>query len=166
MIEQANRDPNSSALRREADWFYGANASFPKAVEWQVWTELWAEQINGLQPLDRFLLDAVRKLQQTFVKTAQRVRKNTGWTRNYTEDEMASIVEVAEEANAWYSRNRPTQDRIRDLDPRLLIMFQALDGAYAVALRLAQELDQANRRGFVVVDMGAESRELQTGAAQ
>jgi hypothetical protein len=155
-----DRNPDSTHLRRDGDWWYGANAAFPKAVEWHAWFDYHKDALDGLQPIDRFLVDATVKLQQTYVKIAQRVRKNVGWTRNYTEDEMASIKAVAEEANAWYSRNRPREDQIRGLDPRLLLLFKAIDGAYAVGLRLAQELDAINRKGFVVVDMGAEAREL------
>lgn len=155
-----DRNPDSSDLRTDGDWFYGASAAFPKAVEWHTWFEHWKDQIGGLQPIERFLVDAVVKLQQTYVKVAQRVRKNAGWTRNYTEDEMADIKAVAEEAHAWYTRSRPREDQIRNLDPRLLVMFKALDGAYAVALRLAQELHSINERGYLLVNMGAEHREL------
>jgi hypothetical protein len=155
-----DRNPGSSELRTDGDWWYGASAAFPKAVEWHTWFDHHKDRIGGLQPIERFLVDATTKLQQTYVKIAQRVRKNERWTRNYTEDEMADIKAVAEEACAWYNRSRPREDQIRNLDPMFLLMFKALDGAYAVALRLANELHTINERGFVLVDMSAESREL------
>jgi hypothetical protein len=145
---------------KRGDWWYGATAAFPKAVEWQVWTEYWRDRAGTLSRRERFLVDATVTLHQLWVKMAQRVRKNIGWTRNYTEDEMAGILAVAEEKAAWYRRNRPSDASIRDLDPRLLFMFQALDGAYAVAERLANELDQINRKGFVMVDTSSEVNEL------
>jgi len=142
------------------DWFYGATASFPKAIEWHIWHEYAATRLGSLQPMEKFLVDATLALQQLYVKVAQRVRKNLNWTRQYTEDEMTSIVDLVGTRNAWYSRNRPTDDAIRNLDPILVIQFKALDGAYAVASALCQELDQINRKGFVLVDTSAEAIEL------
>lgn len=146
--------------RQTSDWFYGATASFPKAVEWHIWFEHWQAQYDQSQPIEKFLVDATMKLQQTYVKMAQRVRKNAGWTRNFTGDEMASILETASEADAWFKRNRPRDDELKALDPRLLFVCQALGGSYAVALALAQELDQINRKGFVVVNTADEVHEL------
>lgn len=142
------------------DAWYGAGASFPKAVQWHAWFDHWKDRIDRMDPYERFLMDATVKIQQTLVKIGQTVRKNLEWTRPYTEGEMANIKDVAEEAAAWYRKNRPSKDRIRALDPVLLILFEGLDGAYAVTERLAQELDQINRKGYVLVDTSQELKEL------
>jgi hypothetical protein len=131
---------------------WGADAAFPKAVQWHVWYEHWSRQIGSLQPCERFLVDATMKMQQTYVKMARALRKD--------EIDVKTAMEVTEEAHAWYERNRPTNESIAGLDRRLLIMFQALDGAYSVAWRLAQELRQANDRGYLLLDTAAERREL------
>lgn len=142
-----------------ADFWYGADAAFPKAVQWHAWYEHHAARLGSLQPVEKFVVDATTKLQQTMVKMAQRIRKNLDFTRSYTEGEMADIMAVAGEAAAWYRRNRPAKDAIRNLDPILLILFEALDGAYAVQERLAHELDQINRKGYLLVDTSSERQE-------
>ena len=131
---------------------FGGDAAFPKAVQWHVWFEHWKEQLGSLQPIERFLVDACVTMQQTYVKMARALRKD--------EIDVKTACEVTEEAHAWYERNRPSNDRIRDLDARLLIMFQALDGAYSVAFRLAQELRQAREKGYLLIDTAAERQEL------
>lgn len=142
-----------------ADFWYGADAAFPKAVQWHNWYTYWSGRIERMQPLEKFVVDATMKLQQTMVKIAQRIRKNPEWTRQFTEDEMADIKAVAGEAAAWYRKNRPSDERIRNLDPCLQILFQGLDGAYAVSERLADELHRLNTRGFMLVDSAAELQE-------
>lgn len=145
---------------RKGDWFYGAGASFPKAVEWHNWFQFHAARIETLTRQERFLLDATTKLQQTMVKMAQVIRKNLDFTRGYTEGNMADVKALAEEAAAWYRRSRPTDDSIRTLDPVLLMLYKGLDGAYAVQERLALEIDQINRRGYFLIDTGAECAAL------
>ena len=106
--------------------------------------------------MEKFLVDACVTMQQTYVKMARALRKD--------EIDVKTACEVTEEAHVWYERNRPSNDRIRDLDPRLLIMFQALDGAYSVAWRLAQELRQVHEKGWLVLDTAAERQEIGVGA--
>lgn len=144
------------------DWFYGATACFPKAVEWHAWFEHWKERYEASQPIEKFLVDATVKLQQTYIRLCQKVRKNDNWTRNYAEDEMATILDIVGEADAWFKRNRPREDQIEALDPRLKFICQALGGSFAVAVALGQELDQINRKGFVVVNAADEHHELRS----
>ena len=150
--------------KRAGDWWYVAGGALPKAIQWHVWYEHFSDRIARAQPVEKFLIDATTKLQQTLVKTAQRVRANPEWARRFTEEEMASIKDVAAEAASWYARNRPDETRIRNCDPVLLLLFQGLDGAYAVMERLAMELDFIGRKGYVMVDPSAECMEV-TGTA-
>lgn len=152
-----------SRRSNESDWFYGANASFPKAVEWHHWFKYWQSRYDASQPFDRWLVDATMKVQQTYIKLAQRVRKNDGWTRQYTEDEMKGILDIVGEADQWFKSTRPREDRLNDLDPRLRFLCQALAGAFTCAVALGQELDQINRRGYLLVNTGEEARELAVG---
>ena len=135
---------------------FGSDAAFPKAVEWHVWYEHWSRQLGALQPVERFLVDATMRLQQTWVKMARALRKDG--------IDVKTACEVTEEAFAWYERNRTSDDRIRDLDARLLIMFKALDGAYSVAHRLAQELRQVHEKGWLLLDTAKEGQETGVGA--
>lgn len=150
---------------RSNDWWYGASACFPKAIEWQVWFEYHKDKYDASQPIEKFVVDASMKLQQTFVKLAQAVRKNDGWTRLYTEGEMKNILDITGEAEAWFKRNCQREDQLKALDPRLVFIVKALEGGYAVASALAAEQDQINRKGYVLVDMSAEHRELSTSLA-
>lgn len=147
-----------SALREQ--WFYGADASFPKAVQWHTWFDYWKTRYAASQPWERFLVDATMKLQQVYVKVAQQMRKNPDWTRTCAESTIRNILDLADEAKSWYDRNRPRNFEVSALDPRLVILFEALDGAYAVALRLARELDTLNRKGYLLVDMSDEAHEV------
>jgi len=148
---------------RQSDFFYGARASFPKAVQWHVWFNYWKDHIHQMQPIDRFMVDFTVKLQQTLVKISQIIRQNAGYTRSYTDGEMRNIKDLAEEAAACYRRNRPSDDRIRSLDRSLVLLFQALDGAYSVVEALAAELDRINRRGFFMLNVNDERAEVVTG---
>lgn len=147
---------------KTADWFYGADACFPKAVEWHTWGAYWRDRYNDSQPIEKFLVDATLMLQKTFIKMAKTIRQNDQWTRNYSGEEMSNILDTAGEANAWFERNRPRDDQMQALDPRLLFIAQALGGAFSVMQALAAELDQINRKGFVLVNTSAEMQELAT----
>jgi hypothetical protein len=144
----------------ESDWFFGASAALPRAIEWHTWFNYWQERYDLSQPVERLIVDAAMKVHQTIIKLSQAVRKNPGWARNFSEDEMRHILDVAGEAQAWFKNNRPRDDEIERFDPRLKFIVQALGGAFNVMVALAQELDQANRKGFVLVDTGAEAREI------
>lgn len=142
------------------DWFYGATASLPRAVEWHTWFEHFQEQYDHSQPIERWMIDAAMKTHQTFIKLAVAVRKNDGWARQFSEVEMAHILDIVGEHKAWYDKTRPTDDALRSLDPRFVFVCRALGGLANVAVALGQEIDQANRKGFVLVDTGSELREL------
>jgi hypothetical protein len=149
----------------ERDWWYGASAAFPRAIEWQVWFDFWKDRYAQSQPVEKLIVDATMKLHQTYVKLAQAIRKNDGWTRLYTEDEMKNILDITGEAASWFARNKPREDQLKALDPRLVFVVKALEGGFAVASALAAEQDQINRKGYVLVDMSAEHRELSQSLA-
>lgn len=146
--------------KRQGDWWYGAGAAFPKGVEWHNWWERNSAKLESMQPYEHFVVDATMKLQQTSVKMGQIIRKDLNFTRGYSVGDIANIKALAEEAAAWYRRNRPTDEKIRGCDPILLMLYKGLDGAYAVQERLALELDQINRRGYLLIDTGAETAAL------
>lgn len=146
------------------DFWNGHGASFPKAVQWITWFNYWKHRYDSGQPIERFIVDASMKLQQTYVKMSQNIRKNLTWTRSFTGDEMHDILALAEEADAWFFKHCPREDQLRVLDPRLVFIVEALKGAFGVATRLARELDQINRKGFVMVDTSIEATELKKSA--
>lgn len=146
----------------ENDWFYGASASLPTAASWHTWFNYHEDAYKQSQPLERFLIDGTMKMHQTLIKLCVRVRKNAGWTRQFSEVEMNEILEIVGEAQAWFDRNKPREDQMASLDPRLCFIAKALNGLYQVSTALAQELDQINRKGYLLVDAGAESAELAT----
>lgn len=147
-------------VSRKGEWWYGAGAAFPKAVEWHNWFAFHADRIENMGRRERFVVDATMKLQQTMVKMGQVIRKNLDFTRGYTEGNMADVKALAEESAAWYRRNRPTDETIRGLDPVLVMLYHGLDGAYAIQERLALEIDQITRKGYFLIDTGAESAAL------
>ncbi len=126
-------------------------AAFPKAVEWLQWWEWWQTEIHSGQPWVRFLVDATTTLQQTFVTISRILRKKPAWdTAGWTPEEWRNVIEVVEEKLAWFRLHRP---RPEDLPPWAGILLQALDGAYLTLRRLAQEVEQIQRRGHLLVNV-------------
>jgi hypothetical protein len=129
----------------------GAQASYPKAVEWQVWFDHWRDSLGELQPWERLFIDACKVLQQEHVNMSKILRHG---------GEPSTVLALAEEKEVWYHKHRP-----RDFElPRWAVIgFKALDGAFSTTTRLARELDQIHRKGFHLVNT---SEELQAvGAA-
>jgi len=147
-------------IDRKGEWWYGAGASFPKGVEWHNWYATHSAALAKGQPWERFVVDATMKLQQTLVRMGQIIRKNLDFTKGYTEGSMADVMELAEAAAMWYRKNRPSDDTVRKLAPEHVMLFHGLDGAYNVMERLGIEIDQINRRGYFLIDTGAESAAL------
>ena len=126
-------------------------AAFPKAVQWQQWWEYWRDAIPEGQPWARFMIDATTVLQQAFVTISRNLRKKPKWdTTGWTPEEWRNVLKVAEEKLAWFRLNRPKPE---DMPVWAGIILQALDGAYLTLRRLAQEVDQINRKGHLLVNV-------------
>lgn len=142
------------------DWFYGASAALPTAANWHTWFAYHEEAYKRSQPIERFLIDATMKANQTIIKLCVAARKSDNWTRQFSEVEMEHILGIVGEAQAWFDRNKPSDTTAEPLDPRLKFVLRAVGGLYEVATALGQELDQINRKGYLLVDASAEAKEL------
>lgn len=129
--------------------YFGANASLPKAVQWHVWFEHWNTR-KTWQPAERFFVDAITTLQQLHIKIARALRK----------EEAHMVKDLIDEKLAWYQRNVPALKELAARYPEWVVPFQALEGLYLLTDRLGTEVDQANRRGYLLVNTGEEAREL------
>ncbi len=132
--------------------YFGAGASFPKAAQWQVWTDHHASLVKQAQPIEKFIIDATKVLQMLHLKMAMELRK--------TREEQMSIKDVVDERVAWFKKNRAALATTGETYRELKLVLEALDGAFAVSERLAGEIDLALRRGYVLVDTGKELGEL------
>ncbi len=126
-------------------------ASFPRAVEWQWWWAYWRNQIPQTDPWVGFLVDATTTLQQTFVTISRVLRNKPQWdTTGWTPEEWRNVLDVVDEKLSWFQLNRPRPD---DIPAWARILLQALDGAYLTLRRLAQEVEQIQRTGHLVVNV-------------
>jgi len=126
-------------------------AAFPKALQWQEWWEYHQESIHSGQPWVRFLVDATTALQQMFVGISRRLRQKPDWdTRGWSPEEWLPVIEVAEEKLAWFRLNKP---RMNEIPAWAQILLQALDGAYLMLARLSREVEQIQRKGYLLVNV-------------
>ncbi len=125
--------------------------SLPKALEWQEWWAYWGDRIHEGQPWVRFLVDATTVLQQMHVTTSRILRKKPNWhTEGWTVAEWCPVIEVAEERNAWFQKNKP---KICDIPKWAEFLLTALEGSFLMQVRLAKEVDQINRRGHLLINV-------------
>src|SRR5438034_6796497 len=140
-------------------------SSLPTALEWEIWFKGWSEQITEPIPAERFLVDAILKLQTTYITLARQLRitnnvTNTGSNvvLRYDSDgyvfgeESKSPVAFATEALAFFAKYKPQLDKSFAARPEIAILLKATEGLAIIAVRLANEIEGVKKHGYVAVN--------------
>jgi hypothetical protein len=123
--------------------------SLPKIQQWHQWIAANGDRVRDGQPWVRFIFDATLKLQDGFHFMSRTLRAKPNWGRDgWTGEDFKPIGEDARERLAWFEQNKP---RVESMPPWAEFFLDALEGSYLTQVRLADECEQALKRGFVPV---------------
>jgi hypothetical protein len=122
-----------------------------KAQQWIDFLDEWSGYFAVSEPWVKFALHATMNLHQSFAVLARRLRKNAWWTGGMTMAEQT--VDLGEDARArlaWFEKSSQEVDQ-RNVPAWARFLFAAIEGAFRMQVRIADEAKTALRRGHVVI---------------
>lgn len=129
-----------------------------KAREWAQWLAFWKPTAQATTGGERLVLDGVTLAHQMTVRDARMLRAPSSLQhdrRDWSEDEWHDPVDAAERDLAWFQRHMPSAEA--SAPAWAVFLLKALEGVFISRIRLAQQVRQIQRKGYMTLNVSPHS---------